>query len=87
VGSDDGGEVNATFVSLLASCRLHGIEPYGYLRDLFCLLPGWPKKRVLELAPVNWQKTLEQEETQRLLAANVFRQVSLGLLDAHRDEK
>lgn len=87
VGSDDGGDVNATFVSLLASCHLHGIEPFGYLRDLLCLLPGWPQARLVELAPVNWEKTLQQEDAQRRLAANVFRQASLGLLDAHRDEK
>ena len=87
VGSDDGGAVNATFVSLLASCRLHSIEPFAYLRDLFCLLPGRPESRVLELAPVRWEKTLQEEDAQRRLAANVFRQVSLSLLDTHRDEK
>lgn len=78
VGSDEGGHTNATFVSLLASCQLHGIEPLGYLRDLFCLLPAWPRHRVLELAPAFWQRTVETEEVQRLLAANVYRQVSLG---------
>lgn len=41
-------------VTLLASCQLHGLEPLGYLRDLLCLLPGWPVQRVLELAPVKW---------------------------------
>lgn len=87
IGSDDAGDVNATFVSLLASCQLHGIEPYAYLRDLFCLLPSWPVNRVLELAPVNWQKTLEQEQTQQRLAANVFRQVSLGALVEHAPPK
>lgn len=78
LGSDDGGETNATFVTLLASCQLHEIEPLGYLRDLFCLLPSWPSRRVLELAPAYWQKTLADEETQRRLAANVYRQASLG---------
>jgi transposase len=43
--------VNAAFVSLLASCSLHEIEPLGYMRDLLCLLPRWPHQRVLELAP------------------------------------
>lgn len=78
VGSDDGGEVNATFVSLLASCQLHGIEPHGYLRDLFCLLPSWPKKRVIELAPAYWKQTIETPEVQERLAANIFRQAALG---------
>ena len=31
VGSDEGGAVNATFTSLLASCRLCGVEPWAYL--------------------------------------------------------
>lgn len=87
VGSDDGGDVNATFVTLLASCQLHGLEPWAYLRDLFCLLPGWPKKRVLELAPALWKQTLQDQDAQQRLAANVFRQVTLGALDEHRDKK
>lgn len=33
VGNDEGGEVNATLATLLASCQMHGIEPLGYLRD------------------------------------------------------
>jgi len=80
VGSDQGAEVNATFVSLLASCQMHSLEPWAYLRDLLCLLPRWPKRRVLELAPAFWQKTLEQEDTQQRLAANIYRKVALGEL-------
>ncbi len=79
VGSDDGADVNTVFVSLLASCRMHDIEPLGYIRDLLCLLPRWPVHRILELAPAHWGKTLEQRETQQKLDANVFRRVALGL--------
>lgn len=79
LGNDAGGETNATFVSLLASCQIHDIEPHGYLRDVFCLLPSWPAKRVLELAPAFWKQTLEQEDTKRELDANIYRQVSLGI--------
>jgi hypothetical protein len=78
LGSADGAEANTTFVSLLASCAMHGVEPWAYLRDLFILLPGWPRSRVLELAPVNWKATLEKDETQQKLAANVFRRVLLS---------
>jgi hypothetical protein len=80
IGNDDAGDVNAAFVSLLASCQLHGIEPWSYLRDLFCLLPSWSSRRVLELAPVSWRQTFEQRETQQRLQPNVFRRVSLGQL-------
>jgi hypothetical protein len=79
LGSEDGALANTTFVSLLASCRLNDIEPLGYLRDLFCLLPSWPRHRVLDLAPAYWQQTLEQVETQHKLDTNVFRRVTLGL--------
>jgi hypothetical protein len=79
VGNDEAAEVNATFVSLLASCRMHSIEPWAYLRDLLCLLPSWPAKRVLELAPVHWRQTREQEDAQQRLAANVFRRAVVEL--------
>ena len=79
VGSEVGAEANTTFVSLLASCRMHQLEPVSYIRDLLCLLPRWPKSRVLELAPALWRQTLQKPETQQLLGANLFRQVVLGL--------
>jgi hypothetical protein len=75
--NDDAGEVNAAFVSLLASCRLHGIEPWSYLRDLICLIPGLQQRRVLELAPASWRQTLACSDTQRLLDANIHRRVTL----------
>lgn len=87
LGSEEGGAANVTFVSLLASCRLHGIEPWGYLRDLLCLLPNWPAARVLELAPAHWQKTREQEDTQQRLAANVYRTVTLEGVAPHRQDR
>lgn len=78
VGSDDGALVNTVFVSLLASARLHQLDPLAYMRDLLCLIPSWPKHRILELAPAYWKKTLEQPETQQKLDANVFRRVLLS---------
>jgi hypothetical protein len=78
VGTDEAAEVNTTFVSLLASARLHALEPWAYLRDLFCLLPDWPHRRVFELAPVAWQQTLQQSDTQERLAANPFCHFSRG---------
>jgi len=87
VGSDEAAEVNTTFVSLLASCGMHGIEPRKYLRDLLCLLPSWHRSRALELAPVNWQQTLERHDTRQRLAAHLFRTAILDLERDHPDEK
>jgi hypothetical protein len=69
VGSDDGAEVNTVFVSLLAGWGLHHVEPWTYLRDLFCLLPSWPRRRALELAPAYWARTVQQEATQSFIRA------------------
>jgi hypothetical protein len=77
VGSDDGGAVNAAFTSLLASCRLCGVEPWAYLRDVFCLLPRWPEHRMLELAPLHWNTTRDQDDVRALLDANRFRRLTL----------
>ncbi len=77
VGSDDGGEVNAIFTSLLASARMCNVEPWSYLRDIFCLLPTWPSYRLLELAPVEWRKPSVLNEVRALLDANVFRRLTL----------
>ena len=72
LGSDDGAAVNTIFATLIASCHMHGIEPETYRRDVLCLLPSWPKSRVLELAPCNWQQTRQQPDAQQRLAANVW---------------
>ena len=73
VGSEDGALANTIFVSLLASCRMHKIEPWAYLRDIFCLLPTWPKHRLLELSPLHWTQTAELQEVRDILEANPYR--------------
>ena len=79
VGSDDGGAVNATFTSLLASCRMHGVEPWTYLRDIFCIVAHVPEHRMIDLAPLNWRETVARPEVQAMLDANRFRRVTLDL--------
>lgn len=57
VGSDDHAQAAANLFSLIASCKLHGVEPEGYLRDVLRVLPHWPKDRYLELAPLFFAAT------------------------------
>ena len=78
LGSDNGGRVNSFFTSLLASCRMLGIEPWSYLRDLLCLLPGWPVHDLLALAPVNWPTTAERDDAKQILALDPYRALTLG---------
>jgi len=77
VGSDDGGAVNAVFTSLLASAQLCSVEPWSYLRDVFCLLPTWPAHALLDLAPLKWTQTREREDVVALLNANPFRRLTI----------
>lgn len=57
VGSDDHAESAAHLFSLIASARLHHLDPETYLRDLFRVLAHWPRDRYLELAPRYWAAT------------------------------
>lgn len=56
-GSDEAAHWNTTIVSLIASCELHELEPWAYLRDVLTLLPTWPQQAALELAPKYWAAT------------------------------
>jgi transposase len=56
-GSDIHAESAAAIFSIVASCRLHGIDVYDYLCDVQRLLPFWPAERLIELAPKSWNAT------------------------------
>ena len=60
-----------------AFCRMHAVEPWTYLRDLFCVLPHCPPHRLIELAPLNWPSTVTRAEVQTLLAGNRLRALTL----------
>jgi len=53
-GSKRGGEAAATALSLIESCKLNGIDPYAYLRDVLARIGGHRTDRVAELLPFNW---------------------------------
>lgn len=56
-GSDDHATAAGHIMSLIASARLHGLDPEAYLRDLLRVLGYWPRDRYLELAPKYWVRT------------------------------
>ena len=57
VGSDDHAEAAGHLFSMIASARLHHLDPEQYLRDFFRVLPHWPRDRYLELAAKYWAAT------------------------------
>jgi hypothetical protein len=56
-GSDTHAEAAAAIFSVIASCRLHWLDPFVYLDEILRILPYWPNDRYLELAPKNWLAT------------------------------
>ena len=56
-GSDDHASAAANLFSLIASCKLHRLDPEAYLAEVIRVMPYWPRDRYLELAPLNWART------------------------------
>ena len=56
-GSDDHAQAAANLFSLIASCKLHRLDPETYLAELIRVLPSWPRDRYLELSPRDWLQT------------------------------
>jgi len=56
-GSNQHASSAGHILSLIASARLHHLDPERYLRDLIRILPFWPRERFLELAPKYWAAT------------------------------
>ena len=68
VGSDDHAQTTANLLSIVASAKLHDLEPEEYVRDLLRVLPHWPRDRYLELAPKYWRATRERLDAAQLEA-------------------
>jgi len=55
-GSDGGGDRWAIVCSLIETCKLNGVEPYAYLRDVLTrMVDGHPINRLDELLPWTWK--------------------------------
>lgn len=56
-GTDTHAEAAAAIFSIIATCRLHDIDPFVYFDEVLRVLPYWPQDRYLELAPQHWLAT------------------------------
>lgn len=57
-GSDAGGVRAAVAYTVLASCRMHDVDPTAYVRDVLRkLADGWPQSRIDDLLPDRWTRT------------------------------
>ena len=63
-GSEEAGHRSAVMYTLIENCRLHGVEPYAYLKDVLERLPTTTNQQVGQLTPLNW-KLARQPELRR----------------------
>ena len=54
-GSEAGAQRAATLYSLIATCKLHRLDPFAYLRDVIARVATHPMRRIAELTPRGWQ--------------------------------
>lgn len=54
-GSDKAAQRTATIYSLVTTCRLLGIDPHAYLKDVLERVDDHPEARIAELTPSGWK--------------------------------
>jgi len=54
-GHIEGAQNLAVLQSIVATCRLHGVNPYEYIKDLLIRMQTHRAARVAELMPWNWK--------------------------------
>jgi transposase len=59
-GSPAGGTRAATLYSLVSSCRLQGIDPFVYLRDVIERISTHPMSRIAEFTPRGWAEEVRE---------------------------
>jgi hypothetical protein len=42
--------------TLIENCRMHGVEPYAYLKDVLERLPRTTNQQVAQLTPLQWKQ-------------------------------
>jgi len=60
-GSEEAGQRGAVIYTLIENCKMHGVEPYSYLKDLLERLPTMTNQQVEQLTPLNWQKARQAQ--------------------------
>lgn len=54
-GSHQAAQRSAMLYSLLGTCKMHGINPFVWLRDILCRIPEYPINRIHDLLPHHWK--------------------------------
>jgi transposase len=63
-GSEEAGQRSAVLYTLIENCRLHGVEPYTYLKDVLERLPSTTNQEVAQLTPLQWKQARQSAARQ-----------------------
>jgi transposase len=55
VGHEEGGKNLATLQTIVATCRLHDVNPYAYIKDVLIRIQSHPQSKIDELLPQQWK--------------------------------
>lgn len=53
-GSQDAAQRSAMLYSLMGTCKLHGVNPFIYLKDVLTRIATYPVNKVSDLLPHHW---------------------------------
>jgi hypothetical protein len=62
LGSDKAGANHAIVLSILSTCRRHGVEPWAYLTDVIERLTNGNYKSLEELLPHLWKQANSEQK-------------------------
>lgn len=63
-GSLRGGKNAAIFYSVVGTCKLLGVPPFEYLRDVLSRISTHPQRLIHELTPAGWKAAREAATAQ-----------------------
>ena len=55
-GSHEAAKRSGMLYSLLGTCKMHGIEPTTWLKEVLRIIPTHPINKIKDLLPHNWKK-------------------------------
>jgi transposase len=60
-GSPEGAQRMAIIYSLVATCKLNGINPYEYFVDVLPKVAAYDQRKVADLTPIGWKMNREKK--------------------------
>ncbi len=71
LGSDKGGKNHAIVLSLLSTCRRHGVEPWAFLTDVIERLSDGSIQNLEDLLPQRWKPRFVPDASTKIPAFSI----------------